>query len=282
MVRLAPPYPPATLIGMTTQATSLDATRHRLLEGVLLRLARRPDAGEFVLRGGTLMRHWFRPVPRPAEDLDLVASFPFSVEEATRRILPALADDTVADGAAFDADRVRAEGIWLGTGTPGVRIFASGVAYGTEADFHVDVTFGPFPRPAPVLAAIPTACGEAVRMWVCRPEAVAGHKMQALWHRGMLGWRPKDLNDLRLLLAQVPMDEADLRTAIAAYLADVGANGDQARSVFAPSSWWGMKMASARWLDFVKASPGQDVPRDLAGVVAEVAERLAPILEGLP
>jgi hypothetical protein len=43
-----------------------------------------------------------------------------------------------------------------------------------------------------------------------------------------------------------------------------------------------MKLSSARWLDFVKASQGQDVPRDLASVVAEVADRLKAVLEGLP
>jgi hypothetical protein len=133
-----------------------------------------------------------------------------------------------------------------------------------------------------VLAAFPTACGQTARLWACRPEAVAGHKMQALWHRGMLGWRPKDLNDLRLLLARVPMHDADLRGAIAAYLADVGGTGADARAVFAPSSWWGMKRSSARWLDFVKSPQGRDAPRDLAGVVAVVAGRLALILEGLP
>src|SRR5262245_33312324 len=202
---------------MKTEATSPTAIRHRLLEGVLLRLARRPDAGEFVLRGGMLMRHWFRPVPRPAEDLDLVATFPFSVEEAARRFLPVLADEAACDGVAFDDEQTRFEGIWLDTGTPGVRFFCSGTAGGGEADFHVDLTFGPYPRPAPVLGALPTACGEAARVWMCRPEAVAGHKMQALWHRGMLGWRPKDLNDLRLLLARVPLDTADLRGSIAAY-----------------------------------------------------------------
>jgi hypothetical protein len=41
-----------------------------------------------------------------------------------------------------------------------------------------------------------------------------------------------------------------------------------------------MKRSSARWLDFVKSSRGRGVPRDLAAVVAEVAGRLAPILEG--
>jgi hypothetical protein len=266
---------------MRTEATSPDATRHRLLEAVLLRLARRPDAGELILRGGMLMRHWFRPVPRPADDLDLVATFPFSVEDTSRRVLPLLADG-IDDGVTFDADRVRFEAIWLETGTPGVRVFASGTADGVEADFTVDVTFGPFPRPDPVFVAIPTAGGHTARVWACRPEAVVGHKMQALWHRGMLGWRPKDLDDLRLLFARVPMDVGDLRGAIAAYLADAGGTGAGARAVFGPESWWGMKIASARWLDFAKASPGRGAPHDLSAVVAEVTGRLAPVLEGLP
>jgi hypothetical protein len=265
-----------------TTTTSVDANRHRLLEGVLLRLARRPDAGAFILRGGMLLRHWFGPARRMAEDLDLVAALPITGEEAARRFLPALANQAVEDGAAFDTDRTRYEGIWLTTGSPGVRVFASGAAGGDEIDFHVDITLGPPPRPAPVFAAIPTACGQTARVWACRPEAVCGHKMQALWHRGLSGWRPKDLHDLRLLLTRVPMDAADLRGAIAAYLADVGGTREDARALFGPASWWGMKLASARWLDFAKSSRGQGVPRDLAAVVAEVAGRLAPILEGLP
>lgn len=265
---------------MGTRTTSLNALRHRLLEGVLLRLARRPNAHEFILRGGLLLRHWFRPLARPAEDLDLVATFPFDLDEAALRFLPVL-DEPLADGVAFDVEQVRVEGIWLTTGSPGMRVFVTGIADETEIEFHVDVTFGPVPRPAAVFLPLPTAWGTEVRTWACRPEAVAGHKMQALWHRGLHGWRPKDLNDLRLLLARVPMDVVDLRGAIAAYLADVGGTGADARSVFRPASWWGMKMASARWLDFAKASRGEAVPRDLAAVVAEVATRLAPILEGM-
>lgn len=267
---------------MRTETISLDTIRHRLLEGVLLRLARRADAGAFVVRGGMLLRYWFRPIPRPAEDLDLVATFPFDVAEAARRFLPVLADESVADGVTFDAERIRVEAIFLETGSPGVRVFATGEAEGTEADFHVDMTFGPPPRPAPVLGEVPTASGVAARLWLCRPETIAGQKMQALRHLGMLSWRPKDLNDLRMLLARVPMDEADLSEAIAAYLADLGARGADARAVFGPSTWWSMKRSTARWLDFVKASRGQDVPKDLGGVVAEVADRLASILEELP
>jgi hypothetical protein len=267
---------------MKSEAISLGALRHRLLEGALLRLARRPDAREFVLRGGTILRHWFRPIPRPAEDLDFVATFPFSVEEAAARFLPVFADGAVPDGVTFDTDRARAQAIFLDTGNPGVRIFASGTAGGAEADFHVDITFGPPPRPAPVFGEVPTACGEVARVWMCRPETIVGQKMQALRHLGMLGWRAKDLEDLRLLLARVPMDDDDLGGAIAAYLADLGAGGDDARALFGPSSWWGMKLSSARWLDFVKSPRGRHAPRDLAAVVAEIAGRLAPILEGLP
>jgi Nucleotidyl transferase AbiEii toxin, Type IV TA system len=266
---------------MTTEPTTPDAVRLRLLEGVLLRLARRPDVGEFVLRGGMLLRHWFRPVPRTAGDLDLVATFPFDVDEAARRFLPVFSE-SIDDGVSFDCDRLQVVGIWLDTGNPGVRVFASGVADGIELDFNVDITFGPYPRPAPVCSAIPTGCGAVAEVWTCRPEAVVGQKVQALRHLGMLGWRPKDLNDLRLLLDLVPMDAAALRAAIATYLTDLGRPLTEALELFAPSSWWGMKLCSARWLDFVKASREQDVPRDLAGVAANIAGHLNPILEGLP
>ncbi len=225
------------------------------------------------------MRHWFRPLPRPAGDLDLVATFPFVLEEAGRRFLPVLADRTVEDGVVFDVERTCVEGIWLGTGTPGARVFTSGVAEGTEIDFNVDITFGPSPRPAPVFGALPTDCGAEARLWMCRPEAVIGHKVQALWHRGMLGWRQKDLNDLHLLLTRTPFERADLRAAIVAYLGDVGGTLDDARALFGSGSWWAMKLSSARWTDFVKSSREQTIPKDLAGVVAEVAGRLAPVLK---
>jgi len=281
---------PVTLSNMTSTAPSLETILHRLLEGILLRLSRGANAGEFILRGGMLMRHWFRPLARPAGDLDLVATFPFTprgkpgdfTDEATRRFLPILADQTIHDGVTFDLERTRAQGIWLETTYPGVRVFTSGVVDGTEIDFNVDIASGPYPRPDPVFGAISTACGEDARIWMCRPETIVGQKMQALCHLGMLSWRPKDLNDLRLLLIRLPMENTVLREAIAAYMADLGRTTDDARTLFGPSSWWSMKLSSARWFDFAKASCEQEVPKDLAAVVAEVAARLVPVLEGLP
>jgi hypothetical protein len=264
---------------MGTEATSRNATRHRLLEGALLRLARLPDAGGLVLRGGLLLRHWFRPTPRPALDLDLVAPGPLTVAGASR-YLPLFADGGVGDGVAFEADRLHVEAIWRPTDNPGVRVHATGTVGDDQLDVQVDITGGPPPRPAPVFGEVPTACGRPARVWMCRPESVAGQKLQALWQLGMHLWRPKDLDDLLLLLRRLPLGPAAVREAVAALFADLGGTLDDARALFA-SPWWGMKMTSARWLDFM-ASRGRGAPPALAEVVAEVSGRLAPILEGSP
>jgi hypothetical protein len=260
-----------------------EVRRHRLLEGVLLRLARLPDADQFILRGGMLMRLWFRPLLRPAADLDLVAAFPFSVDETARRFLPLLADRSVDDGVTFDCERFRVEGIWLSTDFPGVRLFACGEVDEVEDEFSVDVTFGEPLIPRPELGNYPMTGGErTARLWMCRPETITGRKLHALKHMGMLHWRPKDLNDLRLLLGRVPMNQADLPGAIAASFTSRGDAPGAARALFGRDSWWSMKMSRARWQDFVQQSRGQDVPGDLAGVVAEVTGQLEPILERLP
>jgi hypothetical protein len=262
---------------------SAEVTRHRLLEGMLLRLARLPDAKHFILRGGMLMRLWFRPIDRPAADLDLVSTLPFDVAETARRFIPLLADRGVDDGVTFDSERFRVEGIWLNTDFPGVRLFACGEVEGVEDDVSVDVIFGEPLVPKPEPAAYPMLGRElTARLWMCRPETIVGRKLHALVHMGMLHWRPKDLNDLRLLLGRVPMNVADLPQAIAASFTSRGNTTADARSLFGGDSWWPMKMSRARWQDFVKESGDQEVPRNLASVIAEVAGRLAPILERLP
>jgi hypothetical protein len=271
----------ATMNG--SQQPGVEVAHHRLLEGILLRLARLPRADHFVLRGGMLLRHWFRPVDRPAADLDLVSTGPFGVEETARRFLPLLADRGVDDGVIFDPDRFRVEGIWLNTDFPGVRLFASGEVEGVEDDLSVDVTFGEPLVPEPIRDEYPMLCRrQTPRLWMCRPETITGRKLHALRHMGVLHWRPKDLNDLRLLLDRVPMDCAALPEAIAVSFTSRGNKPADARALFGRGSWWHLKMARARWQDFVRESPGQEMPGDLTRVVAEVVRRLAPILEQLP
>jgi hypothetical protein len=267
---------------MNGRKRASEATRHRLFEGILLRLARLPDADRLVLRGGMLMRHWFRPVPRLANDLDLVCTAPFGVEETGRQFRQLLANRDVEDGVTFDTKRFRVDGIWLQTDFPGVRIFAAGKVDGEEDQFTVDVTFGEPMVPPPKLGDYPTLSRCSARIWMCRPETITGRKLHALLQMGMLRWRPKDLNDLRLLLDRVPMDEGDLSEAIAASFASRGNTMAEARAIFGPDSWWGMKTSAVRWQEYVKESRRKDLPPDLGSVVAKVAERLNPILERQP
>ncbi|HVK11543.1 MAG TPA: nucleotidyl transferase AbiEii/AbiGii toxin family protein [Gemmataceae bacterium] len=258
-----------------------DELRHRLLEGVLLRLARLTHAESFALRGGMLMRLWFRPVPRPAADLDLVALFPFDVDETRRRFAPLLADRGVDDGVALDPERFRVEGIWQNTDFPGVRVHAAGDVGGTEVDFQVDVTFGEPLDPPPVAGDYAMAHSpHAARLRMCRPETIVGRKLHALYHMGRMHWRAKDLNDLRLLTTRVPLDTGSLAGAIASSFTSRGDAPADARRFFA-REWWALKRSAARWHEFALASPDPDVPRNLPGVVAAVAARLGPTLDRL-
>ena len=101
------------------------------------------------------MRIWFAPLPRPVSDVDLAATFPFDVDVAGDRLRDVLTCPDVEDGVAFDADRVRIQGIWLQSEAPGVRMYAVGEALGERQTFSVDVTFGEELVPAPERPPVP-------------------------------------------------------------------------------------------------------------------------------
>jgi hypothetical protein len=255
--------------------------RHRLLEGVLLRLARRPEAAEVVLRGGMLLRQWFRPLPRPAQDVDLVGPGPLRRADA-ERFLPLFADETVNDGVRFDVEGMRVASIWEQTAHPGLRFQVMGQWGEGEADIQVDITGGPAVHPPAEWGELPTACGQVLRLRMCAPEHIIGQKIQALVHMNVYRWRPKDLLDLWLLLRREPPNRDRLREAVQALLAEVGSRGAEARALWAPDSWLHWKMASARWDDVAASFQPLGAPQEMAVVVAEVRERLASYLEGLP
>lgn len=167
-----------------------------------------------------------------------------------------------------------------------MRLFACGSVDGSEDDFTIDVTFGEPLVPPPELHEYPLECGHSAALWMCRPETIVGRKLHALTQMGPLHWRPKDLNDLRLLLGQVPLDFTALASAIACSFTSRGNQPAEARALFGNSSWWTMKMSTARWRDFVEESAEiaeeRIVPENLAAVVAEVAALLQPVWEQLP
>ena len=270
------------ITGMNHMIT-MKRIQHQLPEGILLRLARLPDAQQFILRGGMLLRHWFRPIPRTAADLDLVATFPFHIEKTGERFFPVLTDNSVNDGVLFNRDRYRVEGIWLNTNFPGVRIYVCGETEGEEVEFSIDVTFNEPLIPEPVLAEYRAEhSGQTAQLWMCRPETILGRKLHALKHMGKLHWRPKDLNDIRLLLQRVPMYEDDLPAAIVASFTSRGEAPETAKLLFTDNPCWAMKRSAARWYEFVRNNPDMKISADLTKIVETVSEQLQPILDRLP
>ena len=261
------------------EQTTVDQRRHRVLDAALTRLTRLPDADQFVLRGGMLLRQWFHSFDRPAADIDLVSLGQFDVQQITEQLLPILSVDGVRDQIKFDRQRYRIQPIWTNTDFPGIRMFLRADTGGVAQAIHIDVTFGESLVPVPMLGDFRLDDGVVVQLKLCRPEAIAARKLHALADMGMRHWRPKDLNDIRLLLDHMEIDDTDLIAGIDYSFSSRGDPTTKARSMFSNESWWSTRTASARWHDYV--SQCQNVPHDLDSVVGEVRERLHPVMQRL-
>jgi hypothetical protein len=268
-------------VASATGRPPAEVERHHALEGLLRRLARLPEPEAFVLRGGMLTRLWAAPVVRPAADLDLVGTFPHDVVETRRRFEPAVRDGGVDDGLTFDPAALRARGIWPGSDFPGVRVSVRALTARGAIDLTVDVGFGDPLVPAARRIDYPTLVpGEPARVWAARPETMVGWKLHGLAERRD-GWRPKDLYDLWLITGRMPLDPALLPEAIAVAFTSRGYATAGAPAVFGPGAWWATKAARRRWEGFADADPTLGMPGELGPVVAEVADRLRPALEGM-
>lgn len=243
------------------------ALRHHLIEGVLRRLAQVPG---FVIRGGILTRHWVAPLLRPTRDLDCVGDFPFSVADTAERFAQALLLPG-DDGVLLDRDRVTAQGIWLHTEFPGVRIAVPLGLGVVDRELTLDIGFGdPLVPPATTIQYAPLV-GEPCALRAVRPETQVAWKLHGLAEMGS-EWRPKDLADLWRITQRVPLDGALVPDAITTAFVSRGCTTADAATVLERAHWT-TKTARVRW-----TSSG--VP-DLATTLAAVRAVLAPALARL-
>jgi Nucleotidyl transferase AbiEii toxin, Type IV TA system len=222
-----------------------------------------------------LTRAWIAPLRRPARDLDYVGDFPFDVDDTARRLRPAL-ELELPDGVRIDAARAAFRGIWLDTAFPGVRVeLALGLGRADQR-LSIDIGFGdPLVPPATdfalgALGALGGLGGITAR--AVRPETQLAWKLHGLAEMGA-SWRPKDLADLWAIATRVPLDPAALPPAIAAAFESRGFAIAAAVEILY-AEHWSTKTARLKWA----AQPRDGVP-DLAQTLADVRERLAPVLE---
>lgn len=248
--------------------TPSDAIRHRLLMGLIERIAR-ADRG-FVLRGGMLTRMWVAPAPRVTRDLDYVACFDFDRDATAARIARALAV-AVDDDVAIDASSLTAHGMWTDTAFPGVRLTcALGLGRaGQRQRISIDVGFHDPLVPAATTIELPSGARAAA----CRPETQLAWKLHALAEMEH-GWRPKDVADLWLITRHAPWTTRDLTPAIEAAFASRGFALARAASTLAAAHWT-TKTARVRW-DAYRARLGELPP-----ILDAIRARIAPALDAL-
>jgi hypothetical protein len=219
--------------------------RAQLLGAIAERIAHTCD--DLVLRGGFLTHLW---VPqRAVRDLDYAADFAFDVAATRDRVARAVPDEDL-----------RAEGIWLDTPFPGVRLRAG-------EHVAIDVGFGDPLVPEPTRVTIGSTSVRCVR-----PETQLAWKLHALAEM-QASFRPKDVADLWLLARYVAMTPELISRAIPPAFTSRGFPLETARVLDAP--YWATKTARVRWEPY-RARIGE-----LADVLDAVRAVLRGPLEGL-
>jgi hypothetical protein len=242
----------------TSLSTTAGAEQRRpLLESWLRRAVRHPGAEGLILRGSLLLDAWCPGRARPPADVDYLVMAPFTVggdtppgfglasspESFDAGRLAALAGAIAAmpdeGGPVLEIDRT--ELIWSETPFPGLRAHVIARAPDGASPFRVDFGFGdPLslpPRLAPIGAVGPVLG--------CAPETLFAWKLHGLVEFGRGRWRAKDLYDLDLLWAAVPLERDALGRAVELAFASRGLPLD-ALADFRERATWGTSRSGAR------------------------------------
>jgi hypothetical protein len=253
---------------MTPTSPSIAAGSERPLKSWLRRASAHPRGAELVLRGSLVLGAFCPDRARPAADVDyLVAGrFDAAATTALAHAIAALPDD----GSALAVERT--EVIWEETPFPGLR------AYVVAADdtFQVDFAFGD-PLSLPPRAVTIEGVGPVLGV---APETLFAWKLHGLVEFGRGRWRPKDLYDLDLLWAAVPLDRVALRAAVEL------AFGSRALPLSALDDFraresWGTSRGSARkWRLLARRCQPGSPPGDFLEARARVRGAIDAVLAG--
>lgn len=186
------------------------------LERILDRLSRSRYAGEFILKGASLIRIWSAERHRATWDLDLLgrtASSPEEMTEIVREVLSVPAED----GLEFDLATVAAEEIMAGREAVGVRLTLQAVLTSARIPVQIDVGFGDVVVPPPEESEYPTLLEHTPpKLLMYPPEAVVAEKFQAMVRLGMANSRLKDIYDVYSIASGMAFDGLRLVAAIRA------------------------------------------------------------------
>lgn len=250
-----------------------------VVERFLYRLSKSDLVDRFVLKGAMLFRVWAGTLHRPTKDLDLLGYGEASPAAVTRAVQEVIATPVVDDGLQFNANSVTASVIREEQAYGGIRVTLRAKLGTALIPMQIDVGFGDAITPAAEIRRYPTLLDlDAPELRMYPPETVVAEKIEAAVVLGMTNSRMKDYYDLRVIFRTYELEDQRLAEAIAATF--------QRRQTPLPegippalSDEFGADPAPQRlWREFVQRLRIPDAPSSFGEVVANIRERMLPVL----
>jgi predicted nucleotidyltransferase component of viral defense system len=258
-----------------------EVLQYFVMERFLYRLSRSPHADKFVLKGALMLTVWKAPQTRPTMDIDLLGRTSNSPDSIVAIVQDVCRQEVEPDGLRFDADQVVARQITEDADYHGVRVSFRGYLGTARIPMQIDVGFGDVVSPPPSSTSYPTLLEfPAPQLLGYSRETAIAEKFEAIVSLGQLNSRMKDFYDLWVLCQQFEFKGEVLAEAIAGTFKNRG-TGILSLPVALTSAFANDRTKNLQWQAFLRKSRLTDAPRDLAPVVAVLAEFLLPTADAL-
>jgi predicted nucleotidyltransferase component of viral defense system len=249
------------------------------MERFLYRLSKSPYAGQFVLKGGLMLRVWNVSESRPTMDIDMLGRTSNEPNRIVRQMQEILTLAVEPDGMTFDAASLQTEPITKDADYQGIRVRCLGYLDTARVNIQLDLGFGDVVFPQPETASLPTLLDYPAPQLLCYSrESVVAEKFDAMLKRGALNSRMKDFYDVWLLSQQFDFDGAKLTEAIRLTL---NHRGTTLSKQILPFSEEFASAKQVQWAAFCKRLGQAGTPTEFVRVVMAIEGFLAPLVFAL-
>jgi len=243
------------------------------VERFLYRLSCLPTRDTLWLKGARLFDLWFDSPQRATADVDFLG-FGASDIPAVREAIAAICRQEADDGVSFDPDTLTVEPIREEARYGGLRARLVGRLGAMRCPIQLDIGFGDAVTPGPEEAAYPTLLHDlpAPRLKVYPKATVMAEKLEAVIHLGMANSRMKDFFDLRVLVRDGDVNDAELARAIRATFERRGTRIPDNVPIGLADEFSQDPQKLAQWAAFLRRNRLPMIPLD--EVIVEIREAL--------
>jgi predicted nucleotidyltransferase component of viral defense system len=249
------------------------------MERFLYRLSKSPYAGQFVLKGGLMLRVWNVSESRPTMDIDMLGRTSNEPNRIVRQMQEILTLAVEPDGMTFDLASLQTEPITKDADYQGIRVRCLGYLDAARVNIQLDLGFGDVVFPQPETSFLPTLLDYPAPQLLCYSrESVIAEKFDAMLKRGVLNSRMKDFYDIWVLSEQFDFDGAKLTEAIRLTL---NHRGTTLSEQILPFSEEFALAKQVQWAAFCKRLGQERTPTEFVRVVVAIEAFLAPLVFAL-